>query len=144
MLRSSSGTKNTFPALRKALRLLVPDIDEREPADVAYAYAGYAPITLRLVEGLLEVRRSPYFPLFFTANVFVWHSMQCYVCVQDNTHASNPHHHHSLGQHCMMVSAMLAMPYQNPPLATCSLSCPRPSTPSIPFPNCHIITTYAT
>lgn len=55
LLRSSSGTKHTFPALRKALKLLVPDIDEREPADVAYAYAGYAPVTLRLVEGLLEV-----------------------------------------------------------------------------------------
>ena len=42
--------RSPFPALRKALRLVIEDLDDENPDDCAYAFSGYAPISCRLVE----------------------------------------------------------------------------------------------
>jgi len=49
-LRRNDGTRSPYPALRKALRLIVEDLDDENPDDCAYAFSGYAPISCRLVE----------------------------------------------------------------------------------------------
>jgi len=46
--------RNTFAALRKNLHLIVEDIDENNPSDVAYVYSGYAPLSVRLVQMALK------------------------------------------------------------------------------------------
>eukprot|EP00667_Euglena_gracilis_P006305 EG_transcript_6353 len=53
ILRRQEGRSN-FPTLKKALRLLVRDIDESNPSDIAYVYSGYAPMSVRLVEAALK------------------------------------------------------------------------------------------
>lgn len=50
MLKKQDGKGTTFPRLRKDIRLIVEDIDEQNPKDIAYVYSGYAPLTVRLVE----------------------------------------------------------------------------------------------
>lgn len=49
-----SRRKGTFPALKDAFKLLLPPGDgpdeAKEPDDVHYTYAGYAPLSVRLVE----------------------------------------------------------------------------------------------
>jgi len=42
--------KQVFPLMRKSLRLIVEDLDETTPNDVAYVYSGYAPLSIRLVQ----------------------------------------------------------------------------------------------
>ena len=46
----SKGSKPAFQALRRGLRLMVEDLDSKEPSDAAYVYSGYAPLSIRLVE----------------------------------------------------------------------------------------------
>jgi hypothetical protein len=50
MLKKQDNKGTTFPRLRKDIRLIVEDIDEQNPKDIAYVYSGYAPLTVRLVE----------------------------------------------------------------------------------------------
>jgi len=50
MLKKQDNKGSTFPRLRKDIRLIVEDIDEQHPKDIAYVYSGYAPLTVRLVE----------------------------------------------------------------------------------------------
>ena len=49
-LVKKADARNPYPQLRKAFRLSVDDIDEKEPNDIAYAYSGYAPLSVRLVQ----------------------------------------------------------------------------------------------
>jgi len=42
--------KSTFAALRKSLRLIVEEIDEGNPSDIAYVYSGYAPLSCRIIQ----------------------------------------------------------------------------------------------
>jgi len=49
LLKKQEGKKN-FDTVRNRLRLVVENINEAEPNDVAYVYSGYAPISVRLVE----------------------------------------------------------------------------------------------
>jgi vacuolar protein sorting-associated protein 33A len=42
--------KQSFPLLRKNLRLIVEDLDDTTPNDVAYVYSGYAPLSVRLIQ----------------------------------------------------------------------------------------------
>lgn len=44
----------SFSTLSRLLRLEVPDVDEADPNDIAYVYAGFAPITVRIVEYLMR------------------------------------------------------------------------------------------
>jgi hypothetical protein len=47
---ASSAPKPTFPTLRKQLRLVVEDAEDAESDDVSFAYSGYAPLSVRLVQ----------------------------------------------------------------------------------------------
>lgn len=42
-----------FAPIRKAFRLLL-EIDETNPADISYVYAGYAPLSIRLVQCIAQ------------------------------------------------------------------------------------------
>ncbi|KAK9830347.1 hypothetical protein WJX72_011177 [[Myrmecia] bisecta] len=54
LLRRQEGGKSSFGALKRALKLLVDDIDDKNPTDVAYTFSGYAPISIRLVEAAVK------------------------------------------------------------------------------------------
>lgn len=54
LLTASKGGKPPFQQLRKALNLMVEDFDPRDPADPAYVFSGYAPISVRLVQAALR------------------------------------------------------------------------------------------
>lgn len=53
-LSSMAITKTNYNYLRKALRLIVDEVNETEPNDVAYVYSGYAPLSVRLVQCVLQ------------------------------------------------------------------------------------------
>lgn len=57
-LRASTSDPTDLPtnysAVRKALHLIVDDISEDAPSDIAYAYSGYAPLSVRLVQCVLQ------------------------------------------------------------------------------------------
>lgn len=40
--------------MRKPLRLIYEEINETEPDDVAYVYSGYAPLSIRLVQCVIQ------------------------------------------------------------------------------------------
>eukprot|EP01133_Synstelium_polycarpum_P004080 gene4080-4752_t len=42
--------KPTFPIIRKELNLIIEEINESNPTDIAYVYSGYAPLSVRLVQ----------------------------------------------------------------------------------------------
>ncbi|KAK5663360.1 hypothetical protein OQA88_3788 [Cercophora sp. LCS_1] len=48
------GTKTNYTYLRKQLRLIVDEVNEQDPNDVAYVYSGYAPLSVRLVQCVLQ------------------------------------------------------------------------------------------
>jgi hypothetical protein len=54
IISDSPGTNKRAPfgTLRKACRLWVDGLSDRQPTDVAYAYGGYAPLMLRTVEAM--------------------------------------------------------------------------------------------
>jgi len=49
-----SPNKSAFPALRKSLRLIVDEVNEQNPDDIAYVYSGYAPLSIRLVQCIIQ------------------------------------------------------------------------------------------
>lgn len=51
---NSAGTKTNYAYVRKALRLIVDEVNEHDPNDVAYVYSGYAPLSIRLVQCILQ------------------------------------------------------------------------------------------
>lgn len=51
---SSSRSSVGFQAVRDSLRLVVDDVDEREPNDVSYVYSGYAPLSIRLIQAIAQ------------------------------------------------------------------------------------------
>lgn len=51
---SAPGTKTNYTYLRKQLRLIVDEVNEHDPNDVAYVYSGYAPLSIRLVQCILQ------------------------------------------------------------------------------------------
>ncbi|ESO97948.1 hypothetical protein LOTGIDRAFT_209143 [Lottia gigantea] len=50
LLRPSST--RTYAIIRKSLRLIVEDVHEQNPTDIAYVYSGYAPLSVRLAQHL--------------------------------------------------------------------------------------------
>ena len=52
--QASSATKTNYNYLRKALRLIVDEVNEQDPNDIAYVYSGYAPLSIRLVQCVLQ------------------------------------------------------------------------------------------
>ncbi|KAI1168713.1 Sec1-like protein [Nemania serpens] len=51
---SAAGTKTNYTYLRKQLRLIVDEVNEHDPDDIAYVYSGYAPLSIRLVQCILQ------------------------------------------------------------------------------------------
>lgn len=49
-----AGTKTNYTFVRKQLRLIVDEVNEQDPNDIAYVYSGYAPLSVRLVQCLLQ------------------------------------------------------------------------------------------
>ncbi|KAG5942620.1 hypothetical protein E4U53_007213 [Claviceps sorghi] len=50
----TTGTKTNYTYLRKQLRLIVDEVQEDNPNDIAYVYSGYAPLSIRLVQCVLQ------------------------------------------------------------------------------------------
>jgi hypothetical protein len=50
----NTGTKTNYAYLRKSLRLIVDEVNEHDPNDIAYVYSGYAPLSVRLVQCILQ------------------------------------------------------------------------------------------
>lgn len=50
----ASGLKTNYNYLRKALRLIVDEVDEQNPNDISYVYSGYAPLSIRLIQCILQ------------------------------------------------------------------------------------------
>ncbi|APA05544.1 hypothetical protein SS1G_10000 [Sclerotinia sclerotiorum 1980 UF-70] len=48
------GTNTDYTYLRKQLRLIVDEVNEHDPNDIAYVYSGYAPLSIRLVQCILQ------------------------------------------------------------------------------------------
>lgn len=46
--------RTNYAAIRKPLRLIVDEVDEAHPTDIAYVYSGYAPLSVRLVQAILQ------------------------------------------------------------------------------------------
>lgn len=51
---TNAGTKTNYTYLRKQLRLIVDEVNEHDPNDIAYVYSGYAPLSIRLVQCILQ------------------------------------------------------------------------------------------
>ncbi|OAL67816.1 vacuolar sorting protein [Trichophyton rubrum] len=51
---SAAGAKTNYNSLRKSLRLIVDEVDEQSPNDISYVYSGYAPLSVRLVQCVLQ------------------------------------------------------------------------------------------
>uniref|UniRef100_H2ZDX0 Vacuolar protein sorting-associated protein 33A n=1 Tax=Ciona savignyi TaxID=51511 RepID=H2ZDX0_CIOSA len=49
LIRAQGGQWN-YNTVQKSLRLLVEDINEKEPQDIAYVHSGYAPLSIRLAQ----------------------------------------------------------------------------------------------
>ncbi|KAM0248390.1 hypothetical protein ACHAQJ_009492 [Trichoderma viride] len=50
----ADGNKTNYTFLRKQLRLIVDEVQEDDPNDIAYVYSGYAPLSIRLVQCILQ------------------------------------------------------------------------------------------
>lgn len=51
---NAAGTKTNYTYLRKQLRLIMDEVQEDDPNDIAYVYSGYAPLSIRLVQCVLQ------------------------------------------------------------------------------------------
>jgi vacuolar protein sorting-associated protein 33A len=63
--QSTSSTKTNYTYLRKELRLIIDEYSEQDPEDIAYVYSGYAPLSIRIIQCVLQkqylqsLHRSP-------------------------------------------------------------------------------------
>ncbi|XP_027037001.1 vacuolar protein sorting-associated protein 33A-like [Pocillopora damicornis] len=66
LLRAQTQPSRSYNQLRKSMKLVVEDVQEQNPNDIAYVFSGYAPLTVRLAQflarpqgwrGLEEVNR---------------------------------------------------------------------------------------
>lgn len=51
---ATTGTKTNYGYLRKELRMIIDEYKEQDPEDIAYVYSGYAPLSIRLVQCILQ------------------------------------------------------------------------------------------
>ncbi|XP_007189634.1 vacuolar protein sorting-associated protein 33A isoform X2 [Balaenoptera acutorostrata] len=72
LLKPQTGGRNTYPTIRKTLRLWMDDVNEQNPMDISYVYSGYAPLSVRLaqllsrpgwrsIEEVLRILPGPHF-----------------------------------------------------------------------------------
>jgi len=52
LLTQSSGARSSYTILRKRLSLILDNVDEQNPSDIAYVHSVYAPLSVRLVQHL--------------------------------------------------------------------------------------------
>ena len=52
--QAGSGTKTNYAYMRKELRLIIDEYNEENPEDIAFVYSGYAPLSVRLVQCILQ------------------------------------------------------------------------------------------
>ncbi|MCJ1478497.1 hypothetical protein MMC13_007177 [Lambiella insularis] len=48
------GSKTNYAYLRRVLRLIVDEVNESDPNDIAYVYSGYAPLSVRIVQCIIQ------------------------------------------------------------------------------------------
>ncbi|KAJ7536601.1 hypothetical protein O6H91_12G074500 [Diphasiastrum complanatum] len=53
-LLKKQDTKSSWQLVKKGLKLVVEDVDDSNPNDIAYVFSGYAPLSIRLVEYALK------------------------------------------------------------------------------------------
>lgn len=51
---NATGTKTNYAYLRRELRLIIDEYNEQDPEDIAYVYSGYAPLSIRMVQCILQ------------------------------------------------------------------------------------------
>ncbi|KAL8714816.1 MAG: hypothetical protein Q9220_001329 [cf. Caloplaca sp. 1 TL-2023] len=51
---ASESKITNYTACRKSLRLIVDEVNEQDPNDIAYVYSGYAPLSVRLVQCVIQ------------------------------------------------------------------------------------------
>lgn len=51
---AQTGSKTNYSYLRKNLRLVVEEVSEQNPEDISYVYSGFAPLSVRLVQCVLQ------------------------------------------------------------------------------------------
>lgn len=51
---TQTGSKTNYTYLRKNLRLVIEEVSEKDPEDIAYVYSGFAPLSVRLVQCVLQ------------------------------------------------------------------------------------------
>ncbi|KAA8902112.1 Sec1-like protein [Sphaerosporella brunnea] len=51
---ASNTSRTSYTALRKPLRLIVDEVNEHDPDDISYVYSGYAPLSVRLVQCVVQ------------------------------------------------------------------------------------------
>lgn len=49
-----TAQRTDYSTLRRSLNLILDDVDEENPSDIAYTYSGYAPLSVRLVQCILQ------------------------------------------------------------------------------------------
>ncbi|KAF9182517.1 hypothetical protein BGZ51_004705 [Haplosporangium sp. Z 767] len=54
MLIKQVTTKNTYGLVRRSLSLIVDEVNEHAPNDISYVYSGYAPLSVRLVQCVVQ------------------------------------------------------------------------------------------
>lgn len=54
MLTKQVTTKNTYGLVRRSLSLIVDEVNEHAPNDISYVYSGYAPLSVRLVQCVVQ------------------------------------------------------------------------------------------
>lgn len=50
----ATGTKTNYGYLRKELSMIIDEYNEQDPDDISYVYSGYAPLSVRLVQCILQ------------------------------------------------------------------------------------------
>lgn len=51
---STTGTKTNYGYLRKELAMIIDEYNEQDPEDISYVYSGYAPLSIRIVQCILQ------------------------------------------------------------------------------------------
>lgn len=50
----TTNSRTSYSSLRKLLRLIVDEVNEHSPDDISYVYSGYAPLSIRLVQCVIQ------------------------------------------------------------------------------------------
>jgi len=72
---NTTGTKTNYAHLRKELHLIIDEYNEQDPEDISYTYSGYAPLSIRLIQCILQKSYLQHFhksPLPLTPSSTGW------------------------------------------------------------------------